>query len=1183
MITTTIPTSDGASGGAVIINTFGATSVLSNPPVAVAADDNNVFQTTATTTTPATTKTTTSSSRGSNNNHPHYHHHYGSSSSDEIMIVGHHHEVQQFQYQYEYQYQYPCTTTTTTRSNEEEEEIDKEEDRKEEREEQAAEIEFFTEDRNFMDDDDDDIDIDIDIDDNIDQNDDNQNDHDSTTKTTTTMTMQQQRQDQQQQQQQTTILHRRKQQHNTSNNIEPQQQRHRHHHLTTTTTTTTSNDNNRQYEQQQQSKTVMVTTTQEAGAEVVVEEENSMISISSLAIANDEWDDHHDHNNDDNNNNNNSERRHRHRHYHHHHHNHNHHNHNHFLLMELIVERNFEQALKRVQKFPNEASLTWYDYYSAAANVTAPANAAPAVTNTKKNARRPPKSVQSSHSYNIDDDYSYSSRGMNLPLHEACRYQAPPALISVLIDSYENACSHIGQWGYMPLHFACSSKGTDPAVVSLLLTHYPSAILHRTATTQQLPLHLAAEWGVSDPTTLLALLTVYPKGYLIKDSFGKTPLDYAMEGTTATTNFISDDGRIVRNNNENTTTTIDILTHCAPMLLQVSKAAMNKMNWDSEKKIRDMKAKIDDDFLDKKHMWEHEKSHMEANEQELKQELWRAQTSKTELENKIYELRSSRSVMMTNLQESRSQNTHLNEKLLQLQQEYDIKVEKQMKMINELQISLQSKDVEIEETKRVVQNLQKIQQQQQQQQQKMSPYGFQMSENPRSSGDDYQQPHTDISRRSKLQSNHINDTRTKSRSKSPQQRRHDSRLSPSRRKIREDPGNFGRTAYISRHEQSHAAPSIKNNVTVYSDGVFERHRQRQLQYREHYGQNHEESGTSLPSPSNKRRTGLNVTSPRRSHHSPTADDDLLNSLLGSDEIDDDTVDLIDARENDDSDQRGTLMDDRDERDRHDRFDHHPIALSSRSVPYVIDTVAEYEKNRLSPRRSKSTPRQGRQIHRNDTDGEFTRQKTSRRSKSTEKKERFGRQVYDSKSRFVLERNPSHSLSSLSNSASGKPKIVSSTPSFVAKQEFHGHDSHHHKSLGRDLMVGMKGSKSVHEHRSSPTKFEALSYISHQKPKSPRSYFTEMMMSDDDSTDGGNDNTFDPNFYSSQLHESRSMLTSPQHRQNHNMRSSYNRSQRRTIIDRHGFNGYETEHNDMDMMSSQEYRRYDPYPSRIEYD
>lgn len=61
-----------------------------------------------------------------------------------------------------------------------------------------------------------------------------------------------------------------------------------------------------------------------------------------------------------------------------------------------------------------------------------------------------------------------------LPIHEACRRQPPPILLSALLDAYPASVAAKTHFGELPLHLAVGC-GSNPESIHLLLASYPSA------------------------------------------------------------------------------------------------------------------------------------------------------------------------------------------------------------------------------------------------------------------------------------------------------------------------------------------------------------------------------------------------------------------------------------------------------------------------------------------------------------------------------------------------------------------------------------------------------------------------------------------------------------------------------------------------------------------------------------
>jgi len=154
----------------------------------------------------------------------------------------------------------------------------------------------------------------------------------------------------------------------------------------------------------------------------------------------------------------------------------------------------------------------------------------------------------------------------NSALHEVCKRQPPISVIDVLLEAHEDAIRWHGEYGYLPLHFACTS-GASFEVVTRLLEIYPAATRCRDDLEDALPIHLAAKWGASEDV-VMEILTAHPEGSFMKDALGKTPIEYAEalpEGD-------------VRKYAINALST-------APVLISTAKAASERVQWEWETKI----------------------------------------------------------------------------------------------------------------------------------------------------------------------------------------------------------------------------------------------------------------------------------------------------------------------------------------------------------------------------------------------------------------------------------------------------------------------------------------------------------------------------------------------------------------------------------------------------------------------
>ena len=86
------------------------------------------------------------------------------------------------------------------------------------------------------------------------------------------------------------------------------------------------------------------------------------------------------------------------------------------------------------------------------------------VTNVGELARRLPQAIQEKNNEGF------------YPLHEACRYNVPEAVIRLLISLYPEALQQHDNNGWYPLHLACINKVPLP-VIQVLVQQWPEAVL----------------------------------------------------------------------------------------------------------------------------------------------------------------------------------------------------------------------------------------------------------------------------------------------------------------------------------------------------------------------------------------------------------------------------------------------------------------------------------------------------------------------------------------------------------------------------------------------------------------------------------------------------------------------------------------------------------------------------------
>ena len=120
---------------------------------------------------------------------------------------------------------------------------------------------------------------------------------------------------------------------------------------------------------------------------------------------------------------------------------------------------------------------------------------------------------------------SRSSKG-NLILHEVCKHDPPIDVVEALIELNDQALKTKGNLGYLPLHVACAHSASIE-LIQLLHSHYPDAAKITDDDESVLPLHIACITGNTEEEIFMCLLTSYPEGSMIRDDFGRLPIDYA--------------------------------------------------------------------------------------------------------------------------------------------------------------------------------------------------------------------------------------------------------------------------------------------------------------------------------------------------------------------------------------------------------------------------------------------------------------------------------------------------------------------------------------------------------------------------------------------------------------------------------------------------------------------------------
>jgi ankyrin repeat protein len=115
--------------------------------------------------------------------------------------------------------------------------------------------------------------------------------------------------------------------------------------------------------------------------------------------------------------------------------------------------------------------------------------------------------------------HEFESSYQRLPLHCACRKNADPHVIALLIGAYSNACLAADSLGRLPLHYALSN-GADPSVIKVLMDAHPEAArgLDQRGWT---PLHVACSSSAS-VSVVCRILAAYPEAVFIRTKKGSS-------------------------------------------------------------------------------------------------------------------------------------------------------------------------------------------------------------------------------------------------------------------------------------------------------------------------------------------------------------------------------------------------------------------------------------------------------------------------------------------------------------------------------------------------------------------------------------------------------------------------------------------------------------------------------------
>jgi ankyrin repeat protein len=111
----------------------------------------------------------------------------------------------------------------------------------------------------------------------------------------------------------------------------------------------------------------------------------------------------------------------------------------------------------------------------------------------------------------------------NLPLHDACAYEAPLEVVQYLVKAHPKSLKVTDNYGYLPLHHACIG-GAPLEVVSYLVEARPQTLLV-TDNEGNLPIYHACE-GRAPPEVVLYLVQEYPESLQVPENNGDLPLHH---------------------------------------------------------------------------------------------------------------------------------------------------------------------------------------------------------------------------------------------------------------------------------------------------------------------------------------------------------------------------------------------------------------------------------------------------------------------------------------------------------------------------------------------------------------------------------------------------------------------------------------------------------------------------------
>jgi hypothetical protein len=125
--------------------------------------------------------------------------------------------------------------------------------------------------------------------------------------------------------------------------------------------------------------------------------------------------------------------------------------------------------------------------------------------------------------------FSTTESSKNFLIHEACKAGPPVWILEKIASGNKEAVTKRGDGGYLPLHFACANSASADAV-AFLIGKFPGSVHMVESTDRMLPLHLASKFGISEEA-MMVLLSSFPEATMVKDGFGRTPMDFAKSQT----------------------------------------------------------------------------------------------------------------------------------------------------------------------------------------------------------------------------------------------------------------------------------------------------------------------------------------------------------------------------------------------------------------------------------------------------------------------------------------------------------------------------------------------------------------------------------------------------------------------------------------------------------------------------